>query len=760
MAKKAADDAQALEDAMRIRRYRSVEDALKGEFGLEPGMDRLALLPRYSREEGWVAPQMVYDLARALAAPGVAATGGNVTAEDAFNVGLNTMGANVALGAIAPEAGTVVGMARRGGRKPPKSVADVFAGVTDPAEALEIARRGGHLKVNKDGTYAGGPKAIDSPQKLGAQRRLVDQKVDYGAFNHTWYDRARDTAAMLSDDPAKQSLFARGGAAYSPQASPPVEVGAFARQHNAKVLTGEDVVPRTGSQSRNVARAYETYLDDGQLHPEKVRLGSKTGPYADAKDPTVPEESLYQTANDIWHGRVMGYGDDFSTGFGGAQHGYLTGENLLLADRAAARDAARGVTGGPPWTPRSGQAATWGAQRKAKRIEELVARHNKAQRAKKPENRVPPDMAAIEAEAEAYARQGIDDAVARNSGYLTNEARTGYGVDHLPMADDEQELIAAYTNLIRDASPRDPVLEGLGLYSTEARPTQGYFVNQAGQMETNPGWVNQVLLGTERNGTWHSSPAERAALDYAAHVGGFNRAQVAGAGSRFHPESRRVAEMDSLLLDTSRATPEQVSALEGRLAGVGAQPIDYGKGSLLVTKFDDLPAPRGTSQTDWVGRLPAPQTRIRELEAAVGPDLPSTRGNFEGVYAPTQLDTFGQQDWVGGRATTDLLKSQDAAAGQIRNLAERTDPGIADQARIYNDIDRAIAASTGKPVRTDLMFARQIMADGFEGKQGVSALRAWIQKHGTYGLPAIALTLAGLADRQQTSNPADAGGQL
>ena len=269
------------------------------------------------------------------------------------------------------------------------ATATVFDNVTDYDQALAMARRGEHLKQSASGQYIGAPRSdgpigltVDSPQALSAMRRQADAKVHDGMFNATWYDRARRIANAISGnnthtrpgDPAARmaSMFARGGAAYSPQAMPPVEVNAFLRQHNAKVIGNQDIVPRTGSQARNVAKAYRPDPATGgfELRPEVIRLGKKTGPYGDAKDPTVPPEALFKTASDIWHGRVMGYsnpgGRTFSRGFTPQEHGFLTGENLLLADRANLAGASPpDASPGFRMDPRAAQAATWGAEREA-----------------------------------------------------------------------------------------------------------------------------------------------------------------------------------------------------------------------------------------------------------------------------------------------------------------------------------------------------------------------------------------------------------
>lgn len=66
--------------------------AVAQQFGLQPNMDRLSVLPRYSAQTGWVAPEMVYQAARAFTAPSVAAQGYALGPEEALNVAMTAMG--------------------------------------------------------------------------------------------------------------------------------------------------------------------------------------------------------------------------------------------------------------------------------------------------------------------------------------------------------------------------------------------------------------------------------------------------------------------------------------------------------------------------------------------------------------------------------------------------------------------------------------------------------------------------------------------
>ena len=69
-----------------------VEQQTKNVFGMVPMEDRLSLLPRYNKNAGLIAPQFVYELAKAVSAPIVAARGGQVSPEEAVNTAINAFG--------------------------------------------------------------------------------------------------------------------------------------------------------------------------------------------------------------------------------------------------------------------------------------------------------------------------------------------------------------------------------------------------------------------------------------------------------------------------------------------------------------------------------------------------------------------------------------------------------------------------------------------------------------------------------------------
>lgn len=74
------------------RTYGPVAAAAYEKFGLEPWQKRSNLLPYYSKDTGWVAPQIVYSAAKAALAPGVAASGYRVGPDEAMNFALTAVG--------------------------------------------------------------------------------------------------------------------------------------------------------------------------------------------------------------------------------------------------------------------------------------------------------------------------------------------------------------------------------------------------------------------------------------------------------------------------------------------------------------------------------------------------------------------------------------------------------------------------------------------------------------------------------------------
>jgi len=671
---------------------------------------------------------------------------------DVLGMGLSTLGMVPVVGGI-PR--TVMMAAKTGGKKGKKAVGAVFDNITDYNEALQMALRGDHLKRTPEGKYVGAPADVDSPQKLARNRANALRKVEEGAFNANWYDRARDTATDVSGgDPAMAAMFARGGAAYSPQATPEVEIGALVRQHNAKVLRGEDAVPRTGAQARNVARAYTESATGGyNIDPSVVRLGKKTGPYADAKDPTIPSESLYKTANDIWHGRVMGYGENFSRGFTPQEHGFLTGENLVLADTAQRKGFGKDVLPeGYEWTPRSAQAATWGAQRLEKYKGDYASAVKKALREKKR-----PPKAPSEEELVARASYGIDSAVPRYTANDTFEFVTGENTGHLAGLNRADEATrTAYTDAMGDAylrapsgAMRDPIYDSFQMYQREALPTQGTYVNSAGELERNPGFTARPLVSLQPSdlGTTASGKAKRGgpqmlpedvrAMRYAAALRGLVTGQEATGFNKFTPANSSMKTFEKTGARYEAKNADELEAARKAFEGQGLDVVQVGDG-LHIGQFPVEVGP------------PVPGGVVQKRVKAAGKDLPgkADAGRWE---TGLEMTPWTKEQGTGETTRAVLERLVDNPDYAVKDAAKRIDVGrFRDAMKPMNEIDRALAAKKNMPIREDLMKLREMLSE-----VGLEGVIDYVKKTGGVALPAIAAvpTLSSLLsqpeDREQ-----------
>jgi hypothetical protein len=663
-----------------------------------------------------------------------------------------------------------------------KSVANTFEGVTDYDVAMGLARDAQHLKQGKGGQYAGAPRdvsgtgenlTVDSPEALELMRANLDQKAKEGLFNASWYDRSRGTGADLSGfdmtdyspenlatpEANMASLFARGTAAYSPQYTPLSEVNAFAKQHNAKVVLGEDLIPKTRSQATNVNNAY--MLDDlsgrYSFDPTAITLGKKTGPYADAKDPTIDPKNLYKTANDLWHGRVVGYSQpdnkDFNRAFTPQEHGFLIGENLLAADRAnaAGLTPAGYAPGEYSWTPRSVQAATWGAQRienaadsqaKALAVFEAdkaaydndlaVWESNGRPKGQKPKAPKAPKTMTPE-EMEQYAQYGIDDAVDENLASMTAEYMPGFSVKQAPELFQDNDLANQFSDVMAEATGKyDPTLRALQTYSLPTQEIPGGYMNSADVFEENKGYNSPMLgstysplrqdvepgpyqkdLGTKKVGP-QMDEATQKALTLASMMSATRNAQEGTGANMFIPErsTHRKNQLNAAQMEGDRASIEQAIA---SMRGVpGLDVVDMGD----VARITQFPG----------NKTPLTPIEIQEaIKSALVPnDVKVRRGRLDSAsYWPN----WGEEG--SGQMTESFLSDLDAL--NIPNVYDRLNtPDFVDPVRRENEARNAFFEKYGLTSRPDLKKFTDLL-----GQEGPKSIRDFVAKYGSRGLPAI-----------------------
>lgn len=690
----------------------------------------------------------------------------------------------------------------------PGSVADTFDKVTEYKTAMDLARKRAHLKRDKTGQYIGAPRdttgtgknlTVNSPASLAVMRNNLDQKAQEGLFNADWYDRGRNITADLTGfdlaDYSPQnlstpeanmaSLFARGTAAYSPQYTPASEVNAFAKQHNAKVILGQDLVPKTRSQAENVDRAYTLDNLTGRydIDPTTIKLGKKTGPYADAKDPTINPQDLYKTANDLWHGRVVGYsqpdGRAFNRAFTPQEHGFLIGENLLAADRAnRAGLAPPGYGAGEyDWNPRSVQAATWGAQRvesanqkqalalaqfqkESAKYDRAVAKWEKAGKPKgqKPKAPKAPTILTPQ-EIEEYARYGIDDAVMGNLASMTSEYMPGFKVKQAPELFENNDMANEFSDVMAQATGTyDPTLRALQTYSLPTQEIPGGYMNSANVFEENKGY-NSPLLGstyspqrqdiefgpfkpgteTKKVGPQMDEATEKA-LTLASILNATRHAQEGTGANMFIPErsTHRRNQLNAAQIEGPSASLEQAVAA---MRGVPGLDVVHMGDVARVTQF-----PRGVIPAEGDNAKIFPLSPVQIQEAIQGVSLPddikATTGRLDSTsYWPN----WGEEG--SGQMTETMLSDIDALG--IPNVYDRLNtPDFVDPIRRENAARDAIFARYGLTSRPDIHKFNELL-----GQEGPKSLRDYIAKYGSKGLPVVlgGMTLPYLAseDEQQ-----------
>ena len=615
--------------------------------------------------------------------------------------------------------------------------------VLDIDEATEIALRGDHLRPKKGGGFQGAPENVRSMEDIERNRENALNSLEIGVQGFNWYDRARDFGStisgynpetMLPDSPQGRlaSMFARGGAVHSSNTSPSEEVRKFVMQHNTRALTGSE--PTSGMYRQPVemvARGYENIPGGGiTIDPTPVTGGRKTGNYAQAKDPNFPKERRFHSVNDIWHGRGMGYGEDFSGSFSEPQHSFLAGETLAIADMANKRGIGSGtgiIPEGFRWDPDAAQAAIWVGERfKSEKRADLAAI------AKALEDGKTPPAPRSDEEIMEYALSGVDN-LQRHYLDDTVEFVTGKGSGHLSgMTDAPESLRQEYTDRMADAyfsSPsgdlRDPVYDALDMYQYPATPMRGTYINSAGEIENNPGFVVRPVTAIENRtnprSAWMLNEPDASAVGIASNLRGLLTAQEAVARTKVTPNT----------IDRVRMTPfgggyrytgDDLEAARRAFEERGLDVVEVGDALNVGSFGGDI------TSREIIDRVEDAQSGLRGR---------AEPGLFEATYQEIPW-TPEQGTGQASRAVFDRIEQYEEG---LMNPLARIDTGRLRQSiDAMNEIDQQIAATTGMPIREDLMRLRDMIRD-----VGVEGVARYIKETGGAGLPVAAALVPSLS---------------
>lgn len=640
--------------------------------------------------------------------------------------------------------------AERAAARRPTSLGKLFDDVTDPDIAMDMALEGAHIRPKKGGGFSGAPAAFKTEQDILDHREKVLKMLEDGTFGRLWYNRAREgvedisgfnPATMAPDSPEglMASEFARGGALYSQQAAPIDEVRYFLDQYNAKALRNEDVRPRLTEQFNKLLESFTARPQGGiDLNPEVISLGPKTGAYGPSKDPTVELRRIFKSVNDIWNARLLGYGDNWNKGLTPAQHNYMWGEMLAIADLANKR----GI-GSPSlmplsegWDPTKAQAAGW----VAKRLESYRLAQEEAIAAAIARGDTPPPRLSDEELMEA-ADFGIDTAVQEHMLDDTFEFVPGDKTGHLGGITEAPEgLRQEYTDRMAEAylgSPsgrmRDPVYDALQMYQGSVRPIRGRFVNEAGRLENNPAFTANPLVrldqSTPAGSAWTTNPEDQNVVEMNALLRGLITGQEAVATNKYTRDRLKPGKVDPLDLNAMRYVGPDMDEAHRAFSDAGLDAVEV-DGALHVGKFDSNLAPEN--------RMPAQEIMRRARETASG-----LRGEVssEGFLNTFYTDLPWVREQGTGATTREVLGMMDERAAGLTAPYARIDEGrMRGAMEAMNAIDRDIAAANNMPLREDLMKLRTMI-----GEVGLEGLRDYVLKTGGIGLPALAMFAPSLA---------------
>jgi hypothetical protein len=543
------------------------------------------------------------------------------------------------------------------------------------ADAIKVARTQSHIIPSPSReAYVGAPSWIKTPEDLQKMRDALDARITGGAAGADWYQRAQggimETAGA---NPAMQSRTAGELAVTSEQAGINPNLG-FSLTGRNFFEAGLPIPPiKTGSQARRFQQGSELGF----------RFGRKTGPYQQNLDPTTFNPTT--GANDIWHGRNLGYSEDeLKGGLTAQNHAFMDAETVLAVDRANQRK----LGGRTDWTAGEIQAAPWVEARKRSFME----RYN-----------WPEDKALAE------ALKSYPDYFQKYTAFGTHEATPGVATGHLPeLATGNYAERAAYAadprSSWRGPGGRDVIYgDVLRMQTRPSQPATGVFEG-AGGLEINPADVARPMVSfAPKGGDVAVDVPSRAMMNAAEAARSYIDAQAAGAWHIPMTHGKPGGQTSLFSPRTGPTDPAEILRLKQFSAQHGYPDIvDTGSG-MTFTRFpyEGGPPPLTVKER---------KAFERHLTKEAGGVPAAVR--VESGYIPMHVAAPGTGEAT--RALRGFLQTPDAPKLMAKFDAS---PELKQAALARLDRDAELAAKTGQPVREDIQNARRILS-----KENFSAL--------------------------------------
>ena len=458
----------------------------------------------------------------------------------------------------------------------------------------EVEARG--PRRTKSGQYVGGPKGLDSPQKLGALRRAIRGLAEEGEDGRFWYERSGKALLDITGGNKEEAKkLAKAIAITSPQTPVPTNFG-YAIQAYYQHLAGEPV--KTGMYPGWMSKALNDVFEGGDWE------GRKTTNFFDNLMREIDPSIEQGVTDDIWMMRSFGFMADSPSD---AQYNFVENEVKRLADDLG-------------WEPQQVQAAVWVAMKARTENKDVKARTEEISQ-KKGYMRYDTDSKTGKrtrvilnpeahrkvwlgeamkyeptGEEKAIARFDYSDAARNNLAQISWESIPGATANHMPEIFDAeypaiQEYHVSISKAFLDREGNDIIARELGILSPGDFEAPGYF-----EERVSPGTQTEIVspkrYKLEPKGFEMESSAEDLMKAYAAARGILLKQDGVGYHRPFFDKSLRKGDMNAIEIDIGRPFTEAETAkfaeLMRQYSGHGEyNPIGSGSGARLIN-FDYL----------------------------------------------------------------------------------------------------------------------------------------------------------------------------
>jgi hypothetical protein len=459
----------------------------------------------------------------------------------------------------------------------------------DSSIAYSRRRRG------KTGQYIGGPRGLDSPQKLAALRKNVKKLAEEGDYGKFWYERSgKQILDLVGGDVNEADKLIQAIAVTSAQ-TPVAANFDYALQAYYQNKAGKPIF--TGK----TPKAQSKKLND--IYAGKPWEGRKTNNFYNNLMRVIDPTRSQGVTTDLWMMRAFGYFQDSPSD---AQYDFVEEETARLADQLG-------------WEPQQVQAAIWVALKskaeskpvKAKTEEKSIS--NKWMKYKtrtKPDGKVVKERVILDKEKHAKnwleqslkhtptlqekeaAKFDYADAAVRQLGQISWESIPGDNTNHMmEMFDADYPVLQEYhvevSKAFLDDQGNDIIATELGMLSPMEFEAPGHY-----EGKVSPGSQTGVTIPKEYKVDFEASPEGKLLMDaYSAAKGILLKQKAMGYHKPFFRKGLPRNQANGVLIDIGRPFTEAETMEMGRLlsdlAGHGEfNPIGDINGARLINFTD------------------------------------------------------------------------------------------------------------------------------------------------------------------------------